>query len=135
MTGETEVVEFTGFERCYVLTSSRRYRGVWLTDFEASQFIPGASIAPASWRFTPDAIELSIGRSSNPLLVKTMADSPRRAYRVEFIGTEIAYPGRNRFGVLQRRVLVDQLISARPLTAPTRTEICTPECMPFDDPT
>ncbi|WP_326524305.1 hypothetical protein [Sphingomonas sp.] len=119
---------FTGVDACLSTTAPRRYSGVWLTDFEASHFVPSSKGIPKSWRWTPWSIDLEIGRTTDSRLKDGIRASPRRAYTISFVGREVAYPARNRFGGSDRIVLVDRVEALRPIPAPRRTMMCLPEC-------
>lgn len=111
-----DVFGFIGDEECYRFDPPVRMRGIWLDEFEGSEFLPGATEAPAEWHYSHEAIWLGFARPE-PLLARENGEP--RAFAVEFIGRRATYPGRyGHMGGSRHMVIVKKLLSATPVTPP-----------------
>ena len=115
-----DVLGFIGNEECYRFGPPVRMRGIWLDEFEGSEFLPNATEAPADWPagggHSRDAIWLDFTRPE-PLL--TDPHGERRALAIEFVGRRAAYPGRyGHMGGSPHLVIVKKLLSATPVPPP-----------------
>lgn len=118
---EAGVIGSLPTDKCYKMKSPRRYRGVWVDDFEGQQFIPQGTTAPqwprgdtksSQWRKQADAaiaatIWLDVERTT---LRHEWQQGGRRLF-VEFVGRETKYPGHyGHMGMSGREIIVDHLI-------------------------
>jgi hypothetical protein len=117
-----EVVVGVPVDQCFKMLPAKRFRGIWLDEFEGSIFIDGARdvettkaelrrslaapVAHREWLGWNDADRDALfPRSSNARLVA-----------VDFIGRRTAYPGRyGHMGMSSSEVVVDRVISVRPI--------------------
>lgn len=113
-------------DQCFKMEEARRFRGVWINDFEGQAFIPEGTKPPewpadnldkTQWRKQFDvaraqAIWLDMSRVEASAGLRTKA----RKVLVEFIGRKTAYPGfYGHMGMSGHEIIVDQLISAKPV--------------------
>lgn len=129
----SEIMESISPDACYRFEPPERMSGVWLPEFEWSEFHPGATAAPISrdlqrW-MDGDCIWLEADWGEiDPLLpppIHPKAESPDSfpapaAYAIEFIGRRSSYPANYGGGCLHL-VLLDRLISARAVPPPRPT--------------
>ncbi len=104
----------------------RRFRGVWIDEFEGQQFIPEGS-DPPEWprgdMRTPGAAELfEKARAARIWLDKSRVDlTPFRANRskkmfVEFVGRKTKYTGSyGHMGMSGNTIIVDRMIALKSL--------------------
>ncbi len=110
-----EVLVFKGNEECFRFDPPERMRGVWLDEFEGSEFLPNATEAPAERQYSRDMIWLDFTRPE-PLLADRSGD---RALAIEFVGRRATFPGSyGHLGGSRHLVIVDELLSATPLPPP-----------------
>lgn len=99
-------------DRCYRMTPPRRMRGVWIDEFEGSQFVPGARDASQA-RPGLGGIWLDVETNEIPGLFRS-SEGGLRAYRIDFIGRQTAVAGRyGHLSASDHTIIVDRLISAR----------------------
>lgn len=108
-----DVLGFIGNEQCYRFNPPVRMRGIWLDEFEGSEFLPNATKAPAGWPYSRDAIWLDFTRHESLL---ANGNGERRAFAIEFIGRRATFPGSyGHLGGSRHLVIVDKLLSANPV--------------------
>lgn len=108
------------------MSPPRRYRGVWIDEFEGQQFIPEGQPAPEwpsteagtpGWgetfeRARAATIWLSVDRAG---IGHDFKNGPRRM-RVEFVGRETLYPGAyGHMGMSDKEIVVDTMVSLEPV--------------------
>jgi hypothetical protein len=115
---ETEfgpVITSIPLDQCFRMTAPQRMKGVWIDEFEASRFVPGARDT-TNIDVEPFGIWLNIDRDRSAELNDSSTEL--QAFEIEFIGRQTLYPGHmGHMGVFEHEVIVDQLISARPVDA------------------
>lgn len=116
---------------CYRFGPPERMRGIWLYEFEASQFVEGQTSPPVAWEWKPNIVNLDFTRPLKAMpQISIMAQ--RRAFYIEFIGRRMIYPFKNRKGN-ETIVTVDGVSRLREVKAPAETMWCDPKCRPFDE--
>ena len=115
-----DVFGFIGNEECFRFDPPERMRGIWLYEFEGSEFLPDATEAPADWPvgagYSRNAVWLEFS-GPEPLLADWHGE--RRAYEIEFVGRRASFPGRyGHMGGSPHMVIVKELLSATPVTPP-----------------
>jgi hypothetical protein len=119
-----EMLEFVGTDRCYRFDPPRRMRGVWLVEFEGSEFLPDADRAPDIWAFAEKRIWLEIEDEMLPPEHRAAFYKPAQAFAVEFVGRNASYSGAyGHMGAGTHLVLVDRLLSLRALPPPRRQDL------------
>lgn len=117
--GEVRLVS-TPAEQCYKMLPSRRYRGIWLDEFEGSRFFEAAPSAEAVKIIVgrdrlrgPSGEWLSwAGRIDDKVLPRKSPNS--RMMVLDFVGRRTAYPGSyGHFGMSKSYIVVDRLLTAR----------------------
>jgi hypothetical protein len=112
-----DVVVGIPIDQCYKMQPAKRFRGIWINQFEESIFFDGARDAnsvKAEMRRrlgTPAAYEEWLGwpEKMEPPLSRNM-----RMVFLDFIGRRTAYPGRyGHMGSSRSEIVVDRVISAR----------------------
>lgn len=112
-----DVYVFIGSEECFRFNPPERMRGIWLNEFEGSAFLPNATVAPAVWTYSPDAIWLE-STGPEPLL-----SDGHPAYAIEFIGRRATYPGSyGHMGMSRHLIIVDEVLSSNPVPPPERRQ-------------
>jgi hypothetical protein len=115
-----KVIEGRPLDQCYKMEPQRRFRGIWLDQFEGSRFYEGLT----NVQQVRAAIEARLKqreRSSEWLSfakedASTEPSPTARLVSVEFLGRRTAYPGRyGHMGISGSEVLVDRMIAARSL--------------------
>jgi hypothetical protein len=118
MDGLVEVIASIPDDECYQFAPARRMAGVWLFGEEESKFWPSAGSLPKGWRKAGEDIWLD--SQITPPTPTTLGETDHAlssAFAVEFIGRPALYRGRyGQWGGSQRLVLMDKLISVKPLT-------------------
>ena len=98
----------------------KRFRGIWLDQFEGSRYFDGAhdaSRVKASIRH--DAKTFNANREwlgwNDQATRDLIPSAPRaRLVAIDFIGRRMAYPGRyGHMGISRRAIIVDRVLSAR----------------------
>ena len=114
-------------DQCYKMEPARRYRGVWVDEFENQQFIPEGSTAPEwpgaertlpGWdeqfdRAQAASIWLDVSRVS--LDDHDYRQGGRKMF-IEFVGRKTLYPGTyGHLGMSGNEIIVDHVISLKAL--------------------
>lgn len=111
-------------DQCYKMEAPRRFRGIWIDEFEGQQFIPQGSRAPKwpqgdsrlpGWRKDADrAIAATIWLDVERAKVSHNWQHGGRKAFVEFIGRKTMYPGNyGHMGMSGQEIIVDRFISLR----------------------
>lgn len=121
---EAGVIGSLPTDQCYKMEAARRYRGVWVDEFEGQAFIPEGTKAPEwprgdpkspEWREQADraiaaTIWLDVGRTN---IGHKWQRGGHRAF-IEFIGRKTMYPGNyGHMGMSGQEIVVDRVISLR----------------------
>lgn len=116
-TPDGDVQAFIGSKECFRFNPPERMRGIWLDEFEGSEFLPHATASPVVWPYSPDAIWLEFTRPE-PLLT-----GGQQAYAIEFVGRRATYPGNyGHLGASRHLIIVDELLSAKPVPPSKRRQ-------------
>jgi hypothetical protein len=118
--GEKVIVGHSVVDQCYKMSPPRRYRGIWLEEFEGSIFFEGArDMADVKREILRLEKEPAVNRvwlswpGRAPSSLRTLSGHPRLVV-IDFIGRRTAYPGRyGHMGVARSEILVDRTLSAR----------------------
>jgi hypothetical protein len=113
-------------DQCYKMQRPRRYRGIWINEFEGQQFIPEGVTLPEWPRTNPrspgwrEQFERARAASIWLSVDRAMTDDDvRRTGRrmlIEFIGRQTAYPGNyGHMGMSGNEIIVDRVISLKVL--------------------
>lgn len=106
-------VESIPLDRCVKMEPAKIWRGLWLNEFEGSQFCPGA--LASCTRDTEPRIWLSLHRQKSDGF-KPIYGS---LYEIEFTGRMTAYQGHyGHFGLSDHEVIVDRIISVKLVRGP-----------------
>jgi hypothetical protein len=107
---------------CYRFDPPVRMSGIWLNDFEGSEFLPDGSTYSDRWTFSSRIwLEEDSWGSALP---KDRDENYGKAYAVTFIGNLSSYQGSyGHMGGSARLLLVDRLISIREVPRPRNGEI------------
>ena len=120
-----EKARFEGFnaisglsvEQCFDMAPARKWRGLWRNDFEGSRFCP-EPMQECGYDAPGDDIWLSYSESLQPPPSWPKLGSGGM-YEVEFVGRQTARRGHYaHFGLSDHELVVDQVLSIRPLLAP-----------------
>jgi hypothetical protein len=121
---ETGVMGSLPTDQCYKMDAPRRYRGVWIDEFEGQQFVPEGTAIPEwprgdpkspEWRKQSDqaiaaTIWLDVQRAK---LGHKWRQGGRRVF-IEFVGRKTMYPGNyGHMGMSGQEIIVDHVISQR----------------------
>lgn len=121
---EAGVIRSLPTDQCYKMDAPRRYRGVWIDEFEGQQFAPEGIRVPEwprgdpkspKWRQQADqAIAATIWLDvQHTKLGHKWQQGGRRVF-IEFIGRKTMYPGNyGHMGMSGQEIIVDRLISQR----------------------
>ncbi|MDZ3833739.1 MAG: hypothetical protein U0S50_18285 [Sphingopyxis sp.] len=110
-------------DQCYKMEAPRRYRGVWVDEFEGQAFIPEGAEAPVwprsnprspAWRKEADrAIAATIWLHVERAHLDHEGQRSRRKF-IEFVGRKTRYPGNyGHMGMSGHWIIVDRMISLR----------------------
>jgi hypothetical protein len=98
---------FIGNEACYRFMPARRMQGIWISEFEGSIFLPGAT----SSKVEPDALSRIWLEPHTPPPAPFKRDGESHVYRIEFVGRESLYPGSyGHMGMSRDLVLVERFL-------------------------
>jgi hypothetical protein len=102
-------------DRCYKMQPARRFRGIWLDEFEGSVFFENMLTVDRvrdEIRHRPNSSEWL--EAEAPFTAVASRTSPNsRMIRLDFIGRRTAHPGRyGHAGMSRSIILVDRIISA-----------------------
>ncbi|MGZ8311745.1 MAG: hypothetical protein ACXWUP_14665 [Allosphingosinicella sp.] len=106
----------TDYEHCVDFLPAERLRGVWLTGFERSEFIPGAVRLPDPDDPRGSRIWLTFAAGAPDPVLRRQLDEMRTTagVAIEFVGRRSRHPGAyGHMGGADRLVIVDRLLSAR----------------------
>jgi hypothetical protein len=114
---EGNVRIFVGMTNCYRFGPPRRMRGVWRSEFEGSQFFPGRTTPPREDERSSIWLSVEENESVRAALGHKRGEPwSTRLIFLDFVGRQTLYPGSyGHMGMSQDFVIVDRLISARPL--------------------
>jgi hypothetical protein len=121
---EPGVIGSVATDQCYKMEAPRRYRGIWIDEFEGQQFIPEGTQAPEwprgdpkspDWRRKADqAISATIWLDGERAKLGHKWQQGRRRVFIEFIGRKTMYPGNyGHMGMSGHEIIVDSVISQR----------------------
>jgi len=111
---------FVGSEECFRFNRPERMHGVWLVEFEGSEFLPNVSEPPAQLGYSEDTIWLEFGQHAS------MPPDWRgdRAFAIDFIGRRASYPGfYGHMGNARHLIVVDKLVSAKRVAPPRKINL------------
>lgn len=121
---DTRTIRSLPTDQCFKMDTSRRYRGVWVDEFEGQRFIPEGTTVPTwprtnpsspGWREQAEQARLaSIWLDSSN--IKMDGKFRQRGARrfIEFEGRKTTYPGAyGHFGMSGQEIIVDRVISMR----------------------
>ena len=111
-------------DQCYKMEAPRRYRGVWIDEFEGQRFIPEGTNPPEWPRTDPKSAgwreQFERARLATIWLDVERANPGHERQRggrmafIEFIGRKTMYPGDyGHMGMSGQEIVVDRLISLR----------------------
>ena len=117
------IIEGLPLDQCYKMQPARRFRGIWLDEFEGSTFFEGFSdISRVRSEIRrrmnkPAAYGEWLGwneNRKNPVLSSSGGNA--RLVAIDFVGRKTAYPGRyGHMGMSNSEIIVDRVISAQPI--------------------
>ena len=111
-------------DTCYKMEAPRRYRGIWVDEFEGQSFVPEGTKAP-EWprgnRSSPEwikqvdrAIAATIWLDVERAKVGHKWQQGGRKVFIEFVGRKTRYPGNyGHMGMSGQEIIVDRVISLR----------------------
>jgi len=117
------MIEVAPIDQCYKMDEPRRYRGIWIDEFESQGFIPEGT-EPPQWpgpdhppgweeqleRARAAAIWLDVERAG----LEHHFDKGGRRMRIDFIGRKTLYPGYyGLMGMSGSEIIVDRVISLK----------------------
>jgi hypothetical protein len=120
---KSDIVVGLPTDQCYRMDEPRRYRGVWIDEFEGQQFIPEGT-RPPKW---PDGNSRTPGwrkRLEQARLASIWLDTSRATFAkkprvggrkwIEFVGRKTRYPGLyGHLGMSGHEIIVDRVIALR----------------------
>ncbi|MDP1025962.1 hypothetical protein Q5H91_01945 [Sphingomonas sp. KR1UV-12] len=121
---ETNVIGSLPTDQCYKMEAPRRYRGVWIDEFEGQRFIPEGT-RPPEWPRTDPKSPGWRERFEQARLATIWLDASRinldqkprqrgAKWFIEFVGRKTMYPGAyGHLGMSGHEVIVDRMISLR----------------------
>ena len=121
---QTNVIGSLPTDQCYKMEMSRRYRGVWVDEFEGQRFIPEGN-SPPEWPRTDPKSPGWKERFEQARLATiwlntsrvTFGQKPRQRggeWFIEFFGRKTLYAGAyGHFGMSGQEIIVDRVISLR----------------------
>ena len=111
--GGIDAISSLPVDECFKMAPPERFRGIWRNDFEGSEFCPEPA-TECDYDAPGDDIWLSHSKTLKAQPVPHAGDG--RLYQIEFMGRLTAKRGHfGHFGVFDREVIVDRVISLRPL--------------------
>ncbi|HEX8413566.1 MAG TPA: hypothetical protein VF637_06710 [Sphingomicrobium sp.] len=97
------------------MSQPERMKGVWIDEFESSEFLLGASDASQA-QVRMGGTWLDVETNRIPGLYPSQSVEELRAFELEFIGRRTLVAGKHgHLGGSDHEVVVDRLISARPV--------------------
>lgn len=121
---EVGVIGSKPTDQCYKMEAARRYRGVWVDEFEGQAFIPEGAKPPEwprsnpkspEWRKEADrAIAATIWLDVERVNLGHTRRRDGRKFFIEFIGRKTMYAGNyGHMGMSGQEIIVDRVISLR----------------------
>jgi hypothetical protein len=121
---EAGVIGSKPTDQCYKMEAPRRYRGIWVDEFEGQAFIPEGTEAPEwpqgdpkspEWRKEADrAIAATIWLDVERVNLGHERQRGGRKMFIEFIGRKTMYSGNyGHMGMSGQEIIVDRVISLR----------------------
>jgi hypothetical protein len=121
---EAGVIGSKPTDQCYKMEAARRYRGVWVDEFEGQAFIPEGTKAPEwprgnpgspEWKKEADrAIAATIWLDVERVSLLHKGQRGGRKLFIEFVGRKTMYPGNyGHMGTSGQEIIVDRVISVR----------------------
>lgn len=113
-------------DQCFKMEKPRRYKGIWIDEFEGQAFIPEGTAAP-EWPVTDPSSpgwreQLERARAATIWLnvarvkLRHSADEGGRKMFIDFIGRKTMYPGwYGHMGMSGSEIIVDRVISLKRL--------------------
>jgi hypothetical protein len=120
----TDVIVGVPFDQCYKMLPPKRYRGVWLDEFEGSAFFEGArgagevraAIARRSDAWPSSQVWLDWPENGGATALPTKTSANARLVVMDFVGRRTVYAGSyGHMGGSQHEILVDRMLSAKPI--------------------
>lgn len=121
---DAETIGSLPIDKCYKMDPPRRYRGVWVDEFEGQSFIPEGTKAPEWPRGDPKSPEWR--KQADRVIAATIWLDVERAkighdwqrggrkVFIEFVGRKTRYPGNyGHMGMSGQEIIVDRMISLR----------------------
>ena len=113
-------------DQCYKMEKPRRYRGIWIDEFEGQHFIPEGTTAPrwprtdpnsAGWREQAErARAATIWLDVEPVKLRHGYSNGGRQKFIDFVGRKTLYPGHyGHVGMSGSEIIVDRVISLKEL--------------------
>ena len=121
---DKETIEFRPTDECFKMDLPRRYRGVWIDEFEGQKFIPEGTNPPEWLELNSKAPDLreqvERARLATIWLDTERVELPRPSgldatrYFIEFVGRQTMFPGAyGHLGMSGHEIIVDQVIALR----------------------
>jgi hypothetical protein len=116
---------YEGGPACYRFDEPRRFRGVWLYEFEGSTFAEGADRVPPSDWFDPGGSAwLDFNSGIDPTANMKLHDARTgqylvHAYYIDIVGRRTTYSGGyGHLGMSRHEIIADRILEMRPLRPP-----------------
>jgi hypothetical protein len=121
---DARVMAFLPTPRCYRMDKPRRYKGVWIDEFEGQAFVPDGASAPVWPRSEPSSpgwrkefdraraarIWIDVGKLPHRFRIGG------RKVRIDFIGRKTLHSGAyGHFGLSGHEIIVDRVIAMQEL--------------------
>ncbi|ATY32246.1 hypothetical protein CVN68_09875 [Sphingomonas psychrotolerans] len=108
-------------DQCYKMQEPRRYRGIWINDFEGQEFIPegttaaewpGGDAKSPGWREGFERVRAAkIWLDVSRVKPGRGSEYDGREMLIEFIGRKTLYPGHHgHLGMSGHEIIVDRVI-------------------------
>ena len=114
-------------DQCYKMDPPRRFKGIWVDEFEGQQFIPSdVSVPDGAAGGAKSRGRSNVADRARPARIwidasRVSTGQPRRGagrYFIDFVGRKTTYPGAHgHFGMSDHEIIVDRLIKLRPCSA------------------
>lgn len=105
-------------EDCYKFDPPRRWKGLFLADFETSRFCPAPARA-CSEDGSDDHIWLEAGSLVDRPLLPWKGNGSPGLYEIDFVGQKTTYPGAyGHMGQWKQEIVMDRLISIKKVQLP-----------------
>jgi hypothetical protein len=121
---DKETIGFLPTDECYRMDPPRRYRGVWIDEFEGQRFIPEGTSPPEWPELNSNAPDLreqfenarlaAIWLDTERVEIPRPSGSDATRYFIEFVGRQTMFPGAySHLGMSGHEIIVDQVIALR----------------------